>query len=216
MFFSKLQGLSRENPNLNVAIKVVSLEDAEDDVAVIHREIQAMSINGVGGDRGPQQLIKYYGSEMHGAKLWIVMEYIDGGSFLDVLKSLPNGRLQEQHAAIVAREVLLGLQHLNREGQIHRDIKAANVLIKTDGTVKLADFGASRTLTNTMTKCNTFVGSPYWMAPEVMLQKDYDHQVDVWSLGITVYELVVGKPPLANVNPMSALTVRSPPLIDVI
>jgi serine/threonine-protein kinase 24/25/MST4 len=138
------------------------------------------------------------------------MEYVNGGSLLDHIKIEP---LNEKYIAIVAREVLLGLQYLNNEGKIHRDIKAANILIGTEGSVKLADFGASRALNDTMSKCNTFVGSPYWMSPDVITQHDYDGKADIWSLGITCIELAQGKPPHTNVNPMAVLQViiRDPP-----
>jgi len=99
------------------------------------------------------------------------------------------------------------LQFLNLEGKIHRDIKAANILIGKQGYVKLADFGASRQLTDTVAKCNTFVGSPYWMAPEVMMQSNYDGKADVWSLGITCMEMALGKPPHSEVTPMKVMTV---------
>lgn len=193
-----------------VAIKVVNLEnDDDDDVSAINREISVLAQNA-----GCSQLIGYCGSEVRGARLWIVMEYIDGGSLLDLVRKCP---LEEKFIAIVVREVLLGLQHLANEGKIHRDIKAANILLSTQGIVKLADFGASRTLHDTMSKCNTFVGSPYWMAPEIMTQNEYDGKADIWSLGITCFELATGKPPHTHVNPMSALQLimKSPaPTLD--
>ncbi len=115
---------------------------------------------------------------MLGTKLWIAMEYVDGGSILDKIKK--SGKvLNEEQIAYVVHEVLLGLQFLNMQGKIHRDIKAANILLSKTGQVKLADFGATAQLTDTMTKCSTFVGSPYWMAPEVMTQPNYDGKADV-------------------------------------
>jgi serine/threonine protein kinase len=131
------QGISRSNPKEDVAIKIVSLEDGEDDVAVIHREVQALSVTGVGSRLSVPQLVSYHGSEMHGSKLWIAMDYADGGSFADLLKLLPGARMQEHHIAIVAREVLLALAHLHKAGQVHRDIKSANILVKKDGTSSL-------------------------------------------------------------------------------
>ena len=190
-----------------VAIKVVNLEtEDDDDVDAINREIAALSQTG-----SCPQLIGYRGSEVRGARLWIIMEYVDGGSVLDVIKR--RGALDEKYIAIIAREVLLGLSYLASQGKIHRDIKAANILLSRDGQVKLADFGASRTLHDTLAKCSTFVGSPYWMAPEVMLQSEYDSKADVWSLGITCLELAYGKPPHTHVNPLAALQliIKSPP-----
>lgn len=188
-----------------VAIKIISLEDNEDDVSVITREINVLSQ----GHKCPQ-LIQYVGSTVINTSLWIVMEWVDGGSLLDIIRDKP---LSEKHIAIVAREVLLGLQHLNNEQKVHRDIKAANVLVSKSGAIKLGDFGASRTMDTLTKKMDTFVGSPYWMAPEVMLQGSYGPSVDVWSLGITIIELATGKPPHTNVSPLNVLQliIREPP-----
>lgn len=100
-----------------------------------------------------------------------------------------------------------GLKYLWMEGKIHRDIKSANILIAKDGMIKLADFGASRQLTDTVQKCDTFVGSPYWMAPEILTEQKYDGKADIWSLGITIIEMALGKPPCHNVHPLQVLQV---------
>ena len=149
----------RKRDQLPVAIKVIDLEESKDDIQTINKEITALSH----GKFCPQ-LINYYGSVVFGTKLWIVMEYVDGGSILDRIKRKV---LTEEEIAVVVKEVLSGLLYLSNEGKIHRDIKAANILLSRQGQVKLADFGATAQLTDTMTKCSTFVGSPYWMAPEV-------------------------------------------------
>jgi serine/threonine-protein kinase 24/25/MST4 len=199
----------RKKDDKVVAIKIIDLEESKDDITTITREITAL----VNGKTCPQ-LTNYYGSVVFGTKLWIAMEYLDGGSLLDKVKDKP---LTEAQIAVTMREVLLGLQYLNSTGKIHRDIKAANILLSKDGQVKLADFGASTQLTDTMTKCNTFVGSPYWMAPEILTQNNYDGKADIWSLGITCLELTTGKPPLSEITPLKVITViptKPPPEPD--
>ncbi|EEC14349.1 serine/threonine protein kinase, putative, partial [Ixodes scapularis] len=149
-------------------------------------------------------VVKYYGSYFKGSDLWIVMEYCGGGSVSDIMR-LRKKTLSEEEIATILSDTLRGLEYLHQRRKIHRDIKAGNILLNTEGHAKLADFGVAGQLTDTMAKRNTVIGTPFWMAPEVIQEIGYDCVADIWSLGITALEMAEGKPPYGDIHPMRAI-----------
>uniref|UniRef100_A0A8C3P7W2 non-specific serine/threonine protein kinase n=1 Tax=Chrysemys picta bellii TaxID=8478 RepID=A0A8C3P7W2_CHRPI len=143
-------------------------------------------------------------------QLWLVMEFCGAGSVTDLIKNTKGNTLKEEWIAYICREILRGLSHLHQHKVIHRDIKGQNVLLTENAEVKLVDFGVSAQLDRTVGRRNTFIGTPYWMAPEVIACDEnpdatYDFKSDLWSLGITAIEMAEGAPPLCDMHPMRAL-----------
>ncbi|KAF9928643.1 hypothetical protein BGZ67_006860 [Mortierella alpina] len=195
------KGIDNETKQV-VAIKVLNLDTDEEDVSDIQREIRTLSQL---KNCDSQNITRYHGSFLNGTKLWIVMDYAAGGSIRSLLQALV--RIDEKCIAVIAREVLQALGYLHKHGIIHRDIKAANILLTDKGRVQLCDFGVAGQVTMNSLKRNSFVGTPYWMAPEVIKEgQTYDCKADIWSFGITVYEIATGNPPFANENPVRAVT----------
>ncbi|XP_071804281.1 serine/threonine-protein kinase 3-like isoform X2 [Asterias amurensis] len=149
-------------------------------------------------------VVKYYGSYFKNTDLWIVMEYCGAGSVSDIMRRRSK-TLTEDEVATILQSTLKGLEYLHFMRKIHRDIKAGNILLNNDGFAKLADFGVAGQLTDTMAKRNTVIGTPFWMAPEVIQEIGYDCKADIWSLGITALEMCEGKPPYAEIHPMRAI-----------
>ncbi|KAL7314128.1 hypothetical protein PS15m_007779 [Mucor circinelloides] len=188
--------------NKRVAIKVIDLDMFErNQIDELRRETALMALS-----KHPH-VLRVYGSFVHGSKLYIVTPYMAVGSCLDIMKlSFPDG-LDEISIATILKQALEGLAYLHKNGHIHRDVKAGNLLMDEDGSVLLADFGVSSSLMETGERGvrKTFVGTPCWMAPEVMEQADYDYKADIWSFGITAIELATGHAPFAKHPPLKVL-----------
>ncbi|XP_067834204.1 serine/threonine-protein kinase 3 [Heptranchias perlo] len=178
-----------------VAIKQVPVES---DLQEIIKEISIMQ------QCDSAYVVNYYGSYFKNTDLWIVMEYCGAGSVSDIIR-LRNKTLIEDEIATILKSTLKGLEYLHFMRKIHRDIKAGNILLNTEGHAKLADFGVAGQLTDTMAKRNTVIGTPFWMAPEVIQEIGYNCVADIWSLGITAIEMAEGKPPYADIHPMRAI-----------
>jgi serine/threonine protein kinase len=181
-----------------VAVKVVQVPEVDADADALHQEVTMLR------ECNHPNITQYTAAYLFSETLWIVMEYCGGGSIADILKHFSLG---ERAIALVTRAVLRGLVYLHSREQrkIHRDIKGANILLTDKGEIKLADFGVSKQLQATVAKADTFVGTPYWMAPEVLSGERYDGKADVWSVGIACIEMAEQRPPLYDVHPMRVI-----------
>lgn len=192
------------------ALKMIDLDEAGDMNELI-KEIHFLS------HIRSKYLTRHYETFLQDSKMWIVLEYCGGGSCSDFVRCF--SKLSEDVTAWIIRDVLRGLEYLHAQKKVHRDIKLANILLTDSGAVKLADFGVSGEMSLTRTRRNTVVGTPYWMAPEVIERslKGYDTKADIWSTGITTIELITGHPPYASMDPMKALfeiPKRKPPALE--
>ncbi|XP_030198920.1 mitogen-activated protein kinase kinase kinase kinase 4 isoform X13 [Gadus morhua] len=199
------------------AIKVMDVtEDEEEEIKLEINMLKKYSHH--------RNIATYYGAFIkksppgHDDQLWLVMEFCGAGSITDLVKNTKGNTLKEDWIAYISREILRGLTHLHAHHVIHRDIKGQNVLLTENAEVKLVDFGVSAQLDRTVGRRNTFIGTPYWMAPEVIACDEnpdatYDYRSDLWSCGITAIEMAEGAPPLCDMHPMRALFLipRNPP-----
>ncbi|XP_073406744.1 mitogen-activated protein kinase kinase kinase kinase 4 isoform X2 [Dendrobates tinctorius] len=199
------------------AIKVMDVtEDEEEEIKLEINMLKKYSHH--------RNIATYYGAFIkksppgHDDQLWLVMEFCGAGSITDLVKNTKGNSLKEDWIAYISREILRGLAHLHAHHVIHRDIKGQNVLLTENAEVKLVDFGVSAQLDRTVGRRNTFIGTPYWMAPEVIACDEnpdatYDYRSDLWSCGITAIEMAEGAPPLCDMHPMRALFLipRNPP-----
>uniref|UniRef100_A0A3Q3BDT5 non-specific serine/threonine protein kinase n=1 Tax=Kryptolebias marmoratus TaxID=37003 RepID=A0A3Q3BDT5_KRYMA len=216
--YGKVYRVTNKKNGSQAAVKVLDpINDVDEEIEAEYSILRSLSNH--------PNVVKFHGmfyksDNSSGGQLWLVLELCNGGSVTELIKGLTvrGQRLQESVISYILYSALLGLQHLHNNRIIHRDVKGNNILLTTEGGVKLVDFGVSAQLTSARLRRNTSVGTPFWMAPEVIAceqqyDSSYDARCDVWSLGITAIELADGDPPLAEMHPVKALfkIPRNPP-----
>eukprot|EP01090_Pellita_catalonica_P023170 TRINITY_DN9351_c0_g1_i2.p1 TRINITY_DN9351_c0_g1~~TRINITY_DN9351_c0_g1_i2.p1 ORF type:complete len:443 (+),score=75.52 TRINITY_DN9351_c0_g1_i2:145-1473(+) len=198
-----------KNTQKVVAIKIITQTQNEGNMKGIENEIRMMASS------KHEHIVEYIASHSTEDQLWVIMEFMDGGTLTDLLSI---ERFNEPQIAAVSKGILGALSFMHSKNRIHRDIKSDNILVSADGAVKLADFGYCAQLTEELDKRKSVVGTPYWMAPELIRGHDYGTSVDIWSLGIAVIEMADGEPPYLEYPPLRALfliaTKGSPQLKD--
>ncbi|CDS40609.1 mitogen activated protein kinase kinase kinase [Echinococcus multilocularis] len=189
----------RLNTKDYAAVKIIKV-DAKDDIKAVLQEIQTLR------DCRHRNIVEFYDSYFRHNKLWICMEFCGGYSMQDIYT------MDEDCIAFLSRETLRGIAYMHSQGKIHRDIKGANILLCNDGAVKIADFGVAAQITHTIQRRNSLIGTPYWMAPEVVAVErkgGYDEKCDIWAVGITAIEYAELQPPMFDLNPLKALRILS-------
>eukprot|EP00298_Acanthocystis_sp_HF-20_P013735 c20486_g2_i1.p1 GENE.c20486_g2_i1~~c20486_g2_i1.p1 ORF type:complete len:538 (+),score=254.93 c20486_g2_i1:1-1614(+) len=191
--FGMVYRCTRIEDGFDVAVKMIPMTD----YFAIKTEIDILS------DCRHENIVQFCGIYQKDGYLWIAIEFMDGGSVTDIIESLET--LSEDEISACCYSCIQGLAYLHRKRKVHRDIKAGNLLVDSRGLVKLADFGVSTGGKNMFEKKNDVIGSPYWMAPEVIQEQEYDGRADIWSLGITCIEMAEGNPPYFSSHPMRAV-----------
>jgi len=180
-----------------VAIKIIEI--TRDNRAMVITETAVLKTS------DHKNIVAYFDCFLVGKDLWVVMEYCNGGCLADILEEFENVALTEAQIAYCCREVLAALCYIHDCNRMHRDIKSDNILLTMDGGIKLADFGYAAQMTKSKVNRTTIVGTPYWMAPELIRGQEYNNKVDIWSLGIMIVEMAEGEPPYMDFPPLRAL-----------